>query len=148
MIFLDQLRFSKPPGALSLTSLMNIPFAKFSTRRGLWQGPALTFRTDVDHFRFVPAVARPASMNALCSGSQRVRPLARLSCPWAICLRALEERCTHEDIVFKFRSVSSKLIISPKSTPQERLDSDAVGCSSEPTVSLLAQVCRLRLKRP
>src|SRR5208337_379712 len=60
---------------------------------------------------------------------KRVRPLARVSSPWAISLRALEERCTQEDIVFKFRSVSSKLIISPKSTPQERLDSDAVGCS-------------------
>jgi hypothetical protein len=67
---------------------------------------------------------------------KRVRPLARVSSPWAISLRALEERCTHEDIVLEFRSGSSKLIISPKSTPQERHDSDAVGCSSEPTGSL------------
>jgi hypothetical protein len=57
----------------------------------------------------------------------------------------LEERCTHKDIVFKFRSVSSKLIISPQSAPQERHDSDAVGCSSEATGDLLAQVYRLRL---
>jgi len=84
----------------------------------------------------------------LYSGSQRVRPLARLSSPWAIFLRALEERCTHEGIVFKFRSVSSKLIISPKSTPHERLDPDSVEYSSEPTVGLLAQEYRLRLKRP
>jgi hypothetical protein len=79
---------------------------------------------------------------------KRVRPLARVNSPWAISLRALEERCTYEDVVLKFRSVSSKLIISPKSTQQERHDSDAVGCSSEPTGGFLAQVYRLRLKRP
>jgi hypothetical protein len=52
------------------------------------------------------------------------------------------------DLELRVMLSSSKLVISPKSTPQERLDSDVVGCSSEPTVGLLAQVCRLRLKRP
>ena len=36
---------------------------------------------------------------------------------------------------------------SPKSTPQEGLDSDGVGYGSEPTVSLQAQEYRLRHKR-
>jgi len=41
---------------------------------------------------------------------------------------------------------SEPLTVRPGSIPQEIVDSDAVGCGSEPTVGFQAQECRLRVK--